>query len=208
MVRVMERVLPGHELTVSYMHTLHLYQPERVRRQRLKRTYGFDCACRCDSCSSSHASLFRPAIGPASMSGVQFHAAPSSERRRGRAVGCNVLHMAALTICRRRWDARSRCEAGSVDPMESLFEAVLCPMEGCCGRVASRMSTLHGRCGVCSASVDIATLGAAGKKVRMHMRGGCMRLAYDFLDSNLRGCGTVVVYVRYRSAWRYRRRSS
>lgn len=46
-VRVMERVLPGHELTVSYMHTLHLYLPHHTRRQRLKRTYGFDCACRC-----------------------------------------------------------------------------------------------------------------------------------------------------------------
>ena len=43
----MERVLPGHELTVSYMHTLHLYLPHHTRRQRLKRTYGFDCACRC-----------------------------------------------------------------------------------------------------------------------------------------------------------------
>jgi hypothetical protein len=54
-----------------------------------------------------------------------------------------------------------------MDPMESLFEAVLCPVEGCSGRVASRMSTLHGRCGVCSTSVDVAALGAVGKKVRL-----------------------------------------
>jgi len=107
--RATERILPGFEVNASYVHTLQLYLPQKSRRQRLLRGYGFECYCH-------------------------------------------------------------RCAHSPSDPMEHLFEAVLCSKEGCNGRVATKMSTSIGRCSMCGAEYNIRQEGGKAKKERERLQ--------------------------------------